>query len=52
VVQLTPLLAVLLKEAADSNTARVLNIAVTISDLYPPELKDSYNIGVDYTLSK
>jgi hypothetical protein len=42
----------LLKEAVDSDAARVLNIAVTISDLYSLELKDSYNIGINYTLSK
>ena len=42
----------LLKEAADSDTARVLNITITVGDLYPLELEDGYDIGVDYALSK
>jgi hypothetical protein len=36
----------------DSNTIRVLNITITISNLYLLELKDSYNIGINYILSK
>jgi hypothetical protein len=43
---------VLLKEAVDGDTARVLNIAITVGDLYPLELEDSRDIGVDRTLSK
>ena len=46
------MLAALLKEAVDSDTARVLNIAVTVGDLYPLELEDGYDVGVDRTLSK
>ena len=52
IVQLTLLLAILLKEAIDSNTIRVLNITITIGNLYPLELKDSCDIGVNYALSK
>jgi hypothetical protein len=44
--------ATLLKEAVDGDAARVLNIAVTVGDLYPLELKDSRDIGVDCALSK
>ena len=51
-VQLTLLLATLLKEAMDGDTARVLNITITIGDLYLLELEDSRDVGVDYTLSK
>jgi hypothetical protein len=36
----------------DSDAARVLNIAITVGDLYSLELKDSCDIGVDYALSK
>ena len=42
----------LLKKAANSNIARVLNITIIIGDLYLLELEDSYNIGINYTLSK
>jgi hypothetical protein len=42
----------LLKEAADGNTTRVLNITITMSNLYLPELEDSRDIGIDRALSK
>ena len=43
---LTPLLALLLEEAIDSNTTRVLDITLTVGDLEPLELDYSRNIGV------
>jgi hypothetical protein len=36
----------------DGDTIRVLNIAVTIGDLYPLELEDGRNIGINRTLGK
>ena len=36
----------------DSDTARVLNITITVGNLHLLELEDSRDIGVDYTLSK
>jgi hypothetical protein len=36
----------------NGNTTRVLNITITIGNLYSLELKDSYNIGINRALSK
>ena len=44
---LAPLPAPLLKEAADGDTTRVLDITPTVSDLELLELDYSYNIGVN-----
>ena len=46
-VKLTTLPAILLKEAIDSYTARVVSIAITIYNLQPLELHYSRNVGVN-----
>jgi hypothetical protein len=48
---LTPLLALLLEEATDSNTTRVLDITPAVGDLEPLELDYSRNIGVNSPFS-
>jgi hypothetical protein len=48
---LTPLLALLLKEAIDSNTTRVLDITPAIGDLELLELNYSYNISINSPFS-